>query len=39
MKNSRIQFSPVEIMLVVVLLMSLLLAFLQARRDEIRQQH
>ncbi len=36
--KSRIQFSPVEVMLVVVLLSSLLLAFLQARRDESRQR-
>jgi hypothetical protein len=38
MNKSRIQFSPVELILVVVLLASLLLAFLQARRDEIRQR-
>jgi hypothetical protein len=38
MSKSRLQFSPVELMLVVVLLSSLLLAFLQARRDEARQR-
>jgi hypothetical protein len=38
MNKNRIQFSPVELMLVVVLLTSLLLAFLQARRDEVRQR-
>ncbi len=38
MNKGRIQLSPVELMLVVVLLASLLLAFLQARREEVRQQ-
>ncbi len=38
MNKNRIQFSPVELILVVALLASLLLAFLQARRDEIRQR-
>lgn len=38
MNKGRIQLSPVELMLVVVLLASLLLAFLQARRDEMRQR-
>ena len=38
MNKNRIQFSPVELMLVVVLLGSLVLAFLQARRDEMRQR-
>ncbi len=38
MNKNRIQFSPVELTLVIVLLASLLLAFLQARRDEVRQQ-
>ena len=37
MNKNRIQFSPVELTLVIVLLASLLLAFLQARRDEVRQ--
>ena len=38
MNKGRIQLSPVELMLVVLLIASLLLAFLQARRDETRQQ-
>ncbi len=38
MNKGRIQLSPVELMLIVVLVGSLLLAFLQARRDEMRQQ-
>lgn len=38
MNKNRIQFSPVELTLVIVLLASLLLAFLQARRDEVRQR-
>jgi hypothetical protein len=38
MYKGRIQMSPVELMLVVLLIGSLLLAFLQARRDEMRQQ-
>ncbi len=36
MNKGRIQFSPVELMLVVVLLVSLLLGFLQARHEENR---
>ena len=39
MNKDRIQFSPVELMLVVVLLTSLLLGLLQARRDEARRQY
>ena len=38
MNKNRIQFSPMELMLVAVLLGSLVLAFLQARRDEMRQR-
>ncbi|HEU5368675.1 MAG TPA: hypothetical protein VFU69_09430 [Ktedonobacterales bacterium] len=38
MNKQRIQFSPVELMLVVMLLASLLLGLLQARRDEARQR-
>jgi hypothetical protein len=37
MNKGPIQMSPVELMLVVLLVGSLLLAFLQARRDETRQ--
>ncbi|HEY7356450.1 MAG TPA: hypothetical protein VH590_08280 [Ktedonobacterales bacterium] len=38
MDKQRIQFSPVELILVGMLLISLLLGLLQARRDESRQR-
>jgi hypothetical protein len=38
MNNRRIRFSPVELVLVVFLVFSLLLGFLQARREEIARQ-
>jgi hypothetical protein len=36
--DKRIRFSPVELMLVVFLVASLLLGLLQARRDEARHR-
>lgn len=38
MNKNRIRFSPVEVMLVVFLLVSLVLGFLQARREEARRR-
>lgn len=38
MNKNRIRFSPVEVMLVVFLLVSLVLGFLQARREETRRR-
>ncbi len=38
MNKGRIRFSPVELILVVFLLASLLLGFLQARREELRRR-
>ena len=38
MDKERIRLSPVELMLVVLLLASLLLGLLQARRDEARHR-
>ena len=38
MNKNRIRFSPVEAVLVVFLVLSLLLAFLQARREETARQ-
>jgi len=38
MNKYRIRFSPVEVMLVVFLLASLVLGFLQARHEEVRRR-